>query len=141
MAKKMLGAKVAPRTLERLEKYADKEGISKSEATDRLVKKGLDVSESDNMMIVKSDGGTNLQDVQGTADQALANTDQLLSRLDQVEKDSDRTITDKLVLITIMWVGIGIAAGTPTWFPEVTYLLYIGLILVYLLYTIGGESW
>jgi hypothetical protein len=63
MAKEMLGAKVSPRTMERLERYADQEGISKSEATQRLLDKGLDVQESDMRLVkVRGDGGTVIQD-------------------------------------------------------------------------------
>lgn len=56
MPKEMLGAKVSSRTLERLEKYADKEGISKSEATDRLLAEHLDIIDS-NTKVVVTDGG------------------------------------------------------------------------------------
>jgi hypothetical protein len=63
MGKEMLGAKVAPRTLDRLEKYADKEGISKSEAADRMIKQGLDVQESDMRLVpVQADGCSGIGD-------------------------------------------------------------------------------
>lgn len=56
MAKETLTAKVSPKTLERLEKYADNEGISKSEATDRLLTEQLDIIDSKTQVIV-TDGG------------------------------------------------------------------------------------
>lgn len=61
MTKEPLTAKVTPRNMERLEEYADRLEISKSEATDRLVGQGLDVEESDMRLIkVESDGGTEM---------------------------------------------------------------------------------
>jgi len=63
MVKETLTAKVSPKTLNRLEKHADNEGISKSEAADRLLKQGLDVEESDMRLVpVKADGGTVIED-------------------------------------------------------------------------------
>jgi len=63
MVKETLTAKVSPKTLNRLEKHADDEGISKSEAADRLLKQGLDVEESDMRLVpVKADGGTVIED-------------------------------------------------------------------------------
>lgn len=63
MTKETLTAKVSPVNLERLEEYAEREGISKSEATDRLVKQGLDVEESDMRLVpVQTDGGTIIED-------------------------------------------------------------------------------
>lgn len=70
MAKKAVTAKLSPKTLDRLEDYAERESISRSEATDRMVKQGLDVEESDMRLIpVRSDGGTIIED-----------------RLDEIEK-------------------------------------------------------
>jgi hypothetical protein len=79
MTKKTLTAKLSPKNLNRLENYADREGISKSEATDRLVKQGLDVEESDMRLVpVQTDGGTIIED-----------------RLDEIEKNQQNQL-DKI---------------------------------------------
>jgi len=58
MTKETLSARVSKKTLSRLERYADGLGISKSEATDRVLTQGLDVEESDMRLVsVKTDGG------------------------------------------------------------------------------------
>jgi hypothetical protein len=69
---------LSPKNLNRLENYADREGISKSEATDRLVKQGLDVEESDMRLVpVQTDGGTIIE-----------------NRLDEIEKSQKKQLDE-----------------------------------------------
>ena len=63
MTKETLSARGSEKTLSRLERYADDLGISKSEATDRILTQGLDVEESDMRLVsVKTDGGLATKD-------------------------------------------------------------------------------
>ena len=41
----MVSAKIGGKTYDRLENYSDEEGISRSQAIDRMLKQGLDVEE------------------------------------------------------------------------------------------------
>ena len=43
----MVSAKIAERTKKRLDELADKEGISRSQMIDRMLKQGLDVEQGD----------------------------------------------------------------------------------------------
>ena len=45
--KEMVSAKIGGKTFDRLENYSNEEGISRSQAIDRMLKQGLDVEESD----------------------------------------------------------------------------------------------
>jgi antitoxin component of RelBE/YafQ-DinJ toxin-antitoxin module len=56
--KSMVSAKIAERTKERLDEYADREGISRSQVIDRMLKQGLDVENGD-VKVVPVDQGTN----------------------------------------------------------------------------------
>jgi hypothetical protein len=61
MTKKAVTAKVSPNTVERLEEWAEEKDISRSEATNRLLDKALDIEENDKV-IVQTDGGTLIED-------------------------------------------------------------------------------
>lgn len=89
MVKETLTAKVSPKTMNRLEEYAEREGISKSEGTDRLLKQGLDVEESDMRLVpVKSDGGTIIEDeleyTQNQVNELSKEIDEVIDFLNQV---------------------------------------------------------
>jgi len=45
--KSMVSAKIGERTKDRLDDHADREGISRSQMIDRMLKQGLDVEEGD----------------------------------------------------------------------------------------------
>lgn len=109
MAKEMLGAKIASRTMERLEKYAEREGVSKSEAADRILKQGLDVEESDMRLVpVRSDGGTIIEDRLDEIEKKQRR------RFDEIENrvDKDETLADRaLELSIIVFAQIAIIAG------------------------------
>lgn len=102
MGKEMLGAKVAPRTLDRLEEYADKEGISKSEAADRMIKQGLDVQESDMRLVpVQADGGTVIED---ELEHTQTKVDSLSREIEEF-KSSTRRLTPSF-LMGLAWIGL-----------------------------------
>lgn len=109
MAKEMLGAKVSPRTMERLERYADQEGISKSEATQRLIDKGLDVQESDMRLVkVRGDGGTVIEDeLELTQDQLQSTKSEVDSLSQEIEefKSAIRQMSPSLFL-ALFWIGL-----------------------------------
>jgi hypothetical protein len=90
MTKKTLTAKVSPKTLDRLEDYADREQLSKSESADRLIKQGLDVEESDMRLVpVRSDGGTVIED---RLDQIES---QQQNRLDEIDRKVEASLEDE----------------------------------------------
>jgi len=128
MAKKTLTAKVSPKNLDRLENYADREGISKSEATDRLVKQGLDVEESDMRLVpVKSDGGTKIENSLGDVQSQL---DRIDSDLQDVEDRSESfTRLGYLLMVSLVWIGAEMSLNLPFWFVVPSGLLLIGLLL------------
>jgi hypothetical protein len=56
MTKEVLNARISPKTEEQLEDWADDMGITKSEATNRLLDKALEIEDNDDV-IVQTDGG------------------------------------------------------------------------------------
>jgi len=106
----MVSAKMGNRTVERLEEYAEEEGISRSQATERMAKQGLDVEESDMRLIpVKTDGGTRIENTLNQAQQTLEN---------QSEKIEDQQIAQKYLslslLLAIFWLGVHIIFVVPS---------------------------
>jgi Flp pilus assembly protein TadB len=108
--KTMVSAKMGNRTVERLEEYAEEEGISRSQATERMAKQGLDVEESDMRLIpVKTDGGTRIENTLNQARQTLEN---------QSEKIEDQQIAQKYLSLSlslaIFWLGVHIIFVVPS---------------------------
>ena len=106
----MVSAKMGNRTVERLEEYAEEEGISRSQATERMAKQGLDVEESDMRLIpVKTDGGTRIENTLNQAQQTLEN---------QSEKIEDQQIAQKYLSLSlslaIFWLGVHIIFVVPS---------------------------
>jgi len=124
MPKETLTAKVSPKNLERLEEYAEREGISKSEATDRLVKQGLDVEESDMRLVpVKADGGTRIENSLDDVQSQLNRIDDDLQHVENQSESFNRL--SYFFAISLVWIGIEISFDMPTWF-----VVSSGLILV-----------
>src|SRR6056297_2964650 len=124
--KEMISSKMASRTAERLKQYAEREGISKSQAVEEMVKQGLDVQESDMRLVpVRADGGTKLENKIGEVS----------------EKIDDRKQTQKLLnmflVVGITWIGAQVAFdGLGPIFSLVTGIpIVVGLL--YLLYKEG----
>jgi parvulin-like peptidyl-prolyl isomerase len=104
MAKETLTAKVSPKNLERLEEYAEREGISKSEATDRLVKQGLDVEESDMRLVpVQTDGGTIIED---RLDEIHRQQSQKFNEIgDKIDEQPEYTVIQNIELLLAVLFG------------------------------------
>jgi antitoxin component of RelBE/YafQ-DinJ toxin-antitoxin module len=111
--KEMVSAKVASRTKDRLDEYADKEGISRSQAIGRMLKQGLDVEESDMRLVpVRSDGGTVIED---RLDQIESQQQNRLEEIDRkVEaslEDEPSWIEQQIQAVQISSVGLGLAGA------------------------------
>lgn len=102
MSKKMISAKVAERTATRLDKYADKEGISRSQAIGRMVKQGLDVEESDMRLIpVETDGGTKLENQLGEVQEKIEKQSEDIERREKVQ---DYQML--LIAVGLFWIAL-----------------------------------
>lgn len=98
----MVSAKMGNRTVERLEEYAEKEGISRSQATERMAKQGLDVEESDMRLVpIKTDGGTRIENTLNQAQQTLQNQSEKLD-----EQQSVQTGLNLVLTLSILWLGV-----------------------------------
>jgi hypothetical protein len=125
MGKEMLGAKIAPRTLDRLEEYADKEGISKSEAADRMIKQGLDVQESDMRLVpVQADGGTVIED---ELEHTQTKVDSLSREIEEFKSSISRLAPS--VLTGLAWIGLVSAFELPTSVVVGTGIAVIGFLV------------
>jgi len=98
----MVSAKIAERTKNRLDEYAEKEGISRSQAIGRMLKQGLDVEESDMRLVpVQTDGGTKLENQIGEVQQ----------RIEQQSEDYEHKLQVQnyqilLVALGLFWIGL-----------------------------------
>jgi hypothetical protein len=98
--KEMISSKMASRTAKRLKEYAEREGISKSQAVENMVRQGLDVEESDMRLVpVKTDGGTEME-----------------QKLESVEEKIDsrrqfRRLMDMTLIIAVAWIAIQLSVG------------------------------
>jgi len=117
----MVSAKMGNRTVERLEEYAEEEGISRSQATERMAKQGLDVEESDMRLIpVKTDGGTRIENSLNQAQKTLENQSEKIE-----EQKTAQTKLWFVLTVAIVWLGSHII------FPVGTYLsIGTGVLLI-----------
>jgi len=118
--KQMVSAKIGGKTYERLENYADREEISRSQAIDRMLKQGLDVEESDMRLVpVQTDGGTKIE-----------------NRLDSVqeelrEQNQHQDYLNRTLAVTVLWFVVYFTLGlSPVWtaitgVPLVAVLTYL----------------
>lgn len=96
----MISSKMASRTAKRVKEYAEREGISKSQAVENMVRQGLDVEESDMRLVpVKTDGGTEME-----------------QKLESVEEKIDsrrqfRRLMDMTLIIAVAWIAIQLSVG------------------------------
>ena len=118
--KEMVSAKIGGKTYERLDSYAEREEISRSQAIDRMLKQGLDVEESDMRLVpVKTDGGTKIE-----------------NQLESVQNElQDRTqnYLNLILSVTVLWFAIYFTIGLSTVLTAVTGLP-LAAILGYLVY-------
>jgi hypothetical protein len=118
--KEMVSAKIGGKTYERLENYADREEISRSQAIDRMLKQGLDVEESNMRLVpVKTDGGTKIE-----------------NQLESVQNElQDRTqnYLNLVLSIAVLWFAVHYTLGLSPVLTTVTGLPLVA-ILTYLVY-------
>jgi hypothetical protein len=140
MVKETLTAKVSPKTLDRLESHADREGISKSEAADRMIKQGLDVEESDMRLVpVRSDGGTIIEKNLTQIDGQLQELDQEIGTVTKeigTVKEQNKRVQEIVRSLSIGFVAFIVWAVTVLVanLPLLVELLYGGLVVVYISY-------
>jgi Ribbon-helix-helix protein, copG family. len=119
------------RTVERLEEYKDREGISKSQAVERMVKQGLDVEESDMRLVpVKTDGGTMIENKIDSVENSLDSQSEAIQR-----QQSNQVVLNVTLIGSLVWVFLQLFYGFPQWFT-LTSGLGIILLLIGLLYKV-----
>jgi Mg2+/citrate symporter len=129
--KTMVSAKMGNRTVERLEEYAEEEGISRSQATERMAKQGLDVEESDMRLIpVKTDGGTRIENTLNQTQQTLESQSEKLD-----EQQSIQTGLNLVLTLSILWLGVHtILSVAPVVTVGTGIVLVSGLVYTYYQY-------
>lgn len=137
----MVSAKIAERTKERLDEYAEREGISRSQAIGRMLKQGLDVEESDMRLVpVQTDGGTKLENQLSEVDREVGDLEEAVntmrSNIEAEQKSNRRAIS--LMVIGFLWIATELTIGFS---PIVTVLtgIPIAVMLVYFTF-FGGEQ-
>ena len=120
--KEMVSAKIGGKTYERLDSYAEREEISRSQAIDRMLKQGLDVEESDMRLVpVQTDGGTKIENQLDSVQEKLREQNQSQSYLNQT------------LAVTVLWFVVYFTLGlSPVW-TAITGVPLV-LVLVYLVY-------
>jgi len=127
----MISSKMASRTANRLKEYAEREGISKSQAVENMVKQGLDVEESDMRLVpVKTDGGTRLENKIDSVESSLESQSETLEKQEKAQMVLNVTLLGSLV-----WMFLQIFYTFPLWFIVVSGVGII-LLLVGLLYEV-----
>ena len=98
----MVSAKIGGKTYDRLENYSDEEGISRSQAIDRMLKQGLDVEESDMRLVpVKTDGGTQIENQLDSVESHLENQSE---KIDTQQKNQN--YLNLILVVSLVWIGI-----------------------------------
>ena len=112
----MVSAKIAGRTYERLEDYAEEQEISRSQAIDYMLKQGLDVEESDMRLVpVRADGGTKIEN------QLEAVQTSIESQSDQIKAYREWNDVLTLGIISgLIWIWIQIQYDIGTVFTVLT---------------------
>jgi hypothetical protein len=125
--KSMVSAKIAERTKDRLDEYAEKEGISRSQAIGRMLKQGLDVEESDMRLVpVQTDGGTKLENQIGEVQQRIEQQSESYEQKLQVQKYQMLLIALSLFWISLHLVfDVGGLVTVLTGVPVALGLLYV----------------
>lgn len=98
----MISSKMASRTARRLKEYADREGISKSQAVENMVRQGLDVEESDMRLVpVKTDGGTEIENQLDSVESHLENQSE---KIDTQQRNQN--YLNLILVVSLVWIGI-----------------------------------
>ncbi len=136
MTKEPVTAKLSPKTKDRLEEYADEIGVSRSEAVDRLLKKGLDVQQSDVRVVpVRTDGSGSIENVQDEVSKAQDEITTAQAEIKQL-KSSIRGIGPALG-VALVWIGVQTSVGLPGGTPVVAVSGFaVLLIMLYQYYKV-----
>lgn len=120
MAKTTLSSKVSEQTKQRVEKYAESKGISRSEAVDRLVRKSLKIENGDVEIVpVSADGGiaTELEETQV----------ELQNQSEQIQSQEElQRYQGLLLFLSIFWLGIHLVFSVPAVATIGTGLVLVG---------------
>jgi hypothetical protein len=114
MVKETLSARISQATFKELKEYAEERGMSKSEATDRLVEKGLKVEDKD-ILIVSTDGGTRIENTLNQAQQTLQNQQTVQKHLNVI------------LLLSIFWLGVHLVFSVPSVVTILTGIVLVGV--------------
>ena len=119
----MVSAKIGGKTYDRLENYSDEEGISRSQAIDRMLKQGLDVEESDMRLVpVKTDGGTEIENQLDSVESHLENQSEKIEAQEKYQ-----LVLNTTLIASIVWIFLVLTYSLPSLVVGVSG---IGLILV-----------
>jgi CRISPR/Cas system CMR subunit Cmr6 (Cas7 group RAMP superfamily) len=122
--KEMVSAKIGGKTYDRLENYSDEEGISRSQAIDRMLKQGLDVEESDMRLVpVKTDGGTEIENQLDSVESHLENQSE---KIDSQQKNQN--YLNLILVVSLVWIGIQLVVDLGALISAVTGIpLIVGI--------------
>lgn len=120
----MVSAKIGGKTYDRLENYSDEEGISRSQAIDRMLKQGLDVEESDMRLVpVKTDGGTEIENQLDSVESHLENQSE---KIDSQQKNQN--YLNLILVVSLVWIGIQLVVDLGALISAVTGIpLIVGI--------------
>ena len=105
----MISSKMASRTAERLKEYAEREGISKSQAVENMVRQGLDVEESDMRLVpVKTDGGTEIENQLDSVESHLENQSE---KIDTQQRNQN--YLNLILVVSLVWIGVQLVVELP----------------------------
>ena len=118
MTKDTLSARISSNTTEKLEEYADKRKISKSEATDRLLNKALRIESADVEIVPIATDGSGVDERITEQEEILSEINQQVESVIKRDKLSNGLVTAGLAyIITILLIDIptelGLALGVP----------------------------
>jgi hypothetical protein len=132
--KEMVSAKIGGKTYDRLENYSDEEGISRSQAIDRMLKQGLDVEESDMRLVpVKTDGGTEIENQLNSVESHLENQSE---KIDTQQKNQN--YLNLILVVSLVWIGVQLVFDLGAFISAVTGIILIAGI-AYFCYQIYQE--
>jgi len=112
----MISSKMASRTARRLKEYAEREGISKSQAVENMVRQGLDVEESDMRLVpVKTDGGTEIESQLDSVESHLENQSE---KIDTQQKNQN--YLNLILVVSLVWIGIQLVVELGAFISAIT---------------------
>jgi antitoxin component of RelBE/YafQ-DinJ toxin-antitoxin module len=126
--KEMVSAKIGSKTYDRLENYSDEEGISRSQAIDRMLKQGLDVEESDMRLVpVKTDGGSEIENQLDSVETHLENQSE---KIDSQKKNQN--YLNLILVVSLLWIGVQLVVDLGALVSALTGTpLIVGLVYLY----------